>query len=123
MVFLDPTNDIAFKKLFGNQNKKEVLINFLNNVLERPKGEKIVSVTINDPNNYPEFVEPVNPEEPIEQANNSKQKKQKKPTYNKSKYSIVDVSATDQAGKNYIIEVQVSYQDGYGERAQYYSSV
>src|SRR5271170_377129 len=99
MVFLDPTNDIAFKKLFGNQNKKEVLINFLNNVLERPQGEKIVEVTINDPNNYPEFVEPVEPEE---QAKNSKQKKQK---YNTSKYSIVDVSATDQTGKNYIIEV------------------
>src|SRR5580692_179892 len=120
MAFLDPTKDIAFKKLFGNQNKKEILINFLNNVLERPKGEKIVEVTINDPNNYPEFVAPVEPEEDVEQAKNSKQKKQK---YNKSKYSIVDVSATDQTGKNYIIEVQVSNQESYGERAQYYSSV
>jgi hypothetical protein len=28
MKFVDPTNDLAFKKIFGNENKKEILISF-----------------------------------------------------------------------------------------------
>ena len=30
MKFADPKNDIAFKKIFGDENKTEVLISFLN---------------------------------------------------------------------------------------------
>ncbi|HCL57198.1 MAG TPA: hypothetical protein DHW82_09360 [Spirochaetia bacterium] len=33
MKFLDPTNDVAFKKIFGNDQKKEILISFLNSLL------------------------------------------------------------------------------------------
>ena len=32
MKFVDVTNDLAFRKIFGNENKKEVLISFLNAV-------------------------------------------------------------------------------------------
>jgi predicted transposase/invertase (TIGR01784 family) len=97
MIFLNPTNDVAFKKLFGIQSQKEVLINFLNNILERVDGEKITHITYNDPYNHPET--------------------------QSSKLSIVDVSATDQSGKNYIIEVQVDSQQDYDARAQYYSAL
>ncbi|MEA3229118.1 MAG: PD-(D/E)XK nuclease family transposase, partial [Campylobacterota bacterium] len=34
MKFADPKNDLAFKKIFGNENKKEILISFLNSVLD-----------------------------------------------------------------------------------------
>ena len=34
MKFVDPKNDLAFKKIFGNENKKEILISFLNSVLD-----------------------------------------------------------------------------------------
>jgi len=33
MKFVDPKNDIAFRKIFGDENKKEILISFLNNLL------------------------------------------------------------------------------------------
>jgi PD-(D/E)XK nuclease family transposase len=33
MKFVDVTNDIAFRKIFGNENKKTSLISFLNAVL------------------------------------------------------------------------------------------
>src|SRR5271170_4633690 len=97
MVFFDPVNDVAFKKLFGDRNKKEILISFLNGVLERSEGERIVDVTFNDPYNYPE-------------------------TQN-MKLSIVDVSATDERNNHYIIEVQVAPQTDYGMRAQYYTAL
>lgn len=94
MVFLDPTSDIAFKKLFGNQAKKEILMSFLNSVLERDGSEKIVDVTITDPYNNPatEWL----------------------------KMSIVDVRCTDQKGRHFIVEVQVKYQNDYLERVQHY---
>ena len=34
MKFLDPTNDLAFKKIFGNIKKKNILISFLNAILD-----------------------------------------------------------------------------------------
>ena len=97
MDFASPTNDIAFKKLFGNTAKKEILISFLNSVLERPEGQKIVDIIFNDPYNTPETKE--------------------------LKLSIVDVAATDEKNNHYIIEVQVNSQPAYGMRAQYYTAL
>jgi len=97
MIFLDPKSDIAFKKLFGDLTHKNILISFLNSVLERVEGEKIVDVTINDPNNVAET--------PL------------------SKTSIVDVRCTDQCNNQYILEMQVITQQDYAARAQYYSAL
>ncbi len=97
MIYLDPTNDIAFKKLFGNMAHKDIVISFLNSILERKEGEKIIEVVINDPNNL---------------ADNKDQKS-----------SIVDVRCTDQAKNQYIIEMQVAPQRYFATRAQYYSAV
>ena len=33
MRLLNPKNDLVFRKIFGNENKKEILISFLNSVL------------------------------------------------------------------------------------------
>ncbi|MBX9830875.1 Rpn family recombination-promoting nuclease/putative transposase [Candidatus Babeliales bacterium] len=97
MIFLDPTIDIAFKKLFGDQAKQEILISFLNSVLGCKEGEKIVSVVITDPYNTPDT-----------------------PWL---KTSIVDIRCIDQRGRNYIVELQVENQDDYPERSQYYAAL
>ena len=33
MQFADPKNDLAFKKIFGNDKHKNILISFLNSIL------------------------------------------------------------------------------------------
>jgi hypothetical protein len=50
MKFADVKNDIAFRKIFGNENRKETLISFLNAVLAFEGEQRIVSVEINFPN-------------------------------------------------------------------------
>lgn len=97
MIFSDPRTDIAFKKLFGNTTHKNITISFLNNLLEREEGHKIIDLVINDPSNVPEILG--------------------------AKASIVDVRCTDQAGAQYIVEMQVTNQRDYGTRALYYSSL
>ena len=97
MVYLDAKSDIAFKKLFGNIAHKEILISFLNSVLEKVEGTKITDVVINDPANLPDALD--------------------------AKMSIVDVRCTDQSGSQYIVEMQVVSQYEYPARAQYYSSL
>lgn len=96
MVYLDPKMDIAFKKLFGDIAHKNVIISFLNSILNRTGEKTIVDVVFNDPHNHPETTT--------------------------SKASIVDVRCTDQAQNNYIVEMQVIRQRDYLERAQYYSA-
>lgn len=97
MLFLDPKTDIAFKKLFGDNEHKGVLMSFLNSVLDKQKGEQIIDVIFNDPHNQPEAL--------------------------KLKRSIVDIRVTDEKGKNYIIEMQLVEQEDFAQRCQYYSAV
>ena len=54
MIFLDPKIDMVFKRLFGDITHKNILISFLNGVLERIEGTQIIEVTINDPSNVAE---------------------------------------------------------------------
>ncbi len=97
MIFLSPRTDIAFKKVFGNAQHTNILINFLNNILELNPGNRIVTVVITDPNNQPETVH--------------------------SKFSIVDIACTDEKNAHYIIEMQVLNRQDFIERCQYYVSV
>ncbi len=53
MKFLDVKTDYAFKKVFGSDNSKDILISFLNALVEFPNDEKIVSLEIVDPYNIP----------------------------------------------------------------------
>lgn len=76
---------------------KNILMSFLNSVLGRAEGEKIIEVIINDPHNVTET--------PL------------------SKESIVDVRCTDQKKHQYIIEMQMVSQKEYAARAQYYSAL
>lgn len=96
MKFVDITNDIAFRKIFGNENRKEVLISFLNAVLLFDSDKKIVDVDILTPYQLPAL--------------------------KGGKVTIVDVKAKDQNDKNYIVEMQVAAVDGFNKRVLYYAS-
>ena len=53
MKFVDVTNDIAFRKIFGNENKKISLISFLNAVIKLPELKRIIDVKIENPYQLP----------------------------------------------------------------------
>lgn len=96
MKFVDIKNDIAFRKIFGNENRKEVLISFLNAVLLLEDNRKIVDVDILTPYQLPAL--------------------------KGGKVTIVDIKAKDQSDKNYIVEMQVAEVDGFDKRVLYYAS-
>ena len=96
MHFVDVKNDIAFHKIFGNENKKIILLSFLNAVM-RLKGEDAM-----------EDVEILNPYQ--------------LPIIKNLKASIIDVKARDKKGKTYIVEMQVAEPDGMDKRLLYYAS-
>lgn len=96
MKFVDIKNDVAFRKIFGNENRKEVLISFLNAVLLLQENHKIVDVDILTPYQLPDL--------------------------KGGKVTIVDVKAKDQNDKTYIVEMQVAEVDGFDKRVLYYAS-
>jgi hypothetical protein len=53
MKFVDIKNDIAFRKIFGNEKKKEILISFLNAVLHLEGDRRIKSISIVNPFQLP----------------------------------------------------------------------
>ncbi|MEW6620481.1 MAG: PD-(D/E)XK nuclease family transposase, partial [bacterium] len=53
MRFLDVKTDYAFKKVFGSQGSKDILISFLNSVIDFKETEKIVDLVIVDPYQIP----------------------------------------------------------------------
>jgi predicted transposase/invertase (TIGR01784 family) len=96
MQFADVKNDIAFRKIFGNENRKETLISFLNAALDFQDDQLITQVSILNPYQLPKL--------------------------KGGKVTIIDVKATDQVGRTYIIEMQVGDIDGFEKRVLFYSS-
>lgn len=96
MKFVDVTNDIAFKKIFGNENKKISLISFLNAVLDLKNSAIITDVNIKTPYQLPK--------------------------YQGGKTTIVDVKATDLQGNTFIVEMQVAEVKDFDKRVLYYAS-
>ena len=94
--FLDPKNDVAFKKIFGSEKNKDILMHFLNDILEFTGDSQIKHV---------EFLSTI-------QDADIASKKQ----------SIVDVLCKDKVGVQYIIEMQVDPTMGFEKRAQYYAA-
>lgn len=94
--FLDPKNDVAFKKIFGTEKNKDILIHFLNDMIPFPDGAKIQSVTFLKPSQDPDTAA--------------------------KKQSIVDVLCVDEKGSQYIVEMQVASTKGFEKRAQYYAA-
>ena len=94
MKFVDPKTDIAFKKIFGNQAHKGILIEFLNEVLELEY--PIADIEIN--NTY------------------------QPPKLEGLKETSLDVKAKDTAKREFLIEMQVEKEAWFCQRAMYYSS-
>jgi predicted transposase/invertase (TIGR01784 family) len=94
--FLDPKNDIAFKKVFGSEKHKDVLIHFINDILELKDNDQIQDV---------EFLSPI-----------------QDPEIASKKQSIVDVLCRDKNGIQIIVEMQVAPTKGFEKRAQYYAA-
>ena len=93
---INPQNDFAFKKIFGSEKNKEVVVALLNTVLNKHLHKPIKEAT---------FIPRV-----------------QDPTTEAKKSSSVDLMCKDQDGCIYIIEMQVVKYEGYKERAQYYAS-
>lgn len=94
--FLDPKNDVAFRRIFGSEKNKDILIHFINDVLELKNENRINEVTFLSTIQDPEIAS--------------------------KKQSIVDVLCRDTNGVQVIVEMQVSPQEGFEKRAQYYAA-
>lgn len=57
MRFADPKNDLAFKKIFGDINHKNILISFLNSVLGFKGIQTIVDASLANPYQIPKIPE------------------------------------------------------------------
>lgn len=96
MKFVDVKNDVAFRKVFGNESRKETLISFLNAILGFHGNQRITKVNILNPYQLPKL--------------------------KGGKVTIIDVKATDYMGRSFIIEMQVADIDGFDKRVLYYTS-
>ena len=78
--FLDPKNDVCFKRVFGSEKNKDILIHFLNDMLEFKEHLPIKEV---------KFLKTI-----------------QEPEIAAHKTSIVDVLCTDEKKNQYIVEIQ-----------------
>ena len=90
-VFIDPCTDYGFKRIFGD---KELLINFLNSLLE---GERVITK--------------------LDYMNNERVAKQKD-----ERRVIYDLYCTTDTGEHIIVEMQKRSQKHFKDRALYYSA-
>ncbi|MCB1117554.1 MAG: Rpn family recombination-promoting nuclease/putative transposase [Chlamydiia bacterium] len=94
--YLDPTNEVAFKHLFGTEDHKSLLISFLNAMLGL-KNKRLISEI------------QIIPQEQV-------------PTNKEAKTSILDIQCTDKLGHKYIVEMQNHHVPDFIKRSQYYAS-
>nr|WP_253307347.1 Rpn family recombination-promoting nuclease/putative transposase [Rickettsia endosymbiont of Ceutorhynchus assimilis] len=94
--FLDPKNDVSFKRIFGTEKNKDILIHFLNDILGFTGKNEINDI---------EFLSTI-----------------QDPDIAAKKQSIVDVLCRDSKGAQYICEMQVAKTKGFEKRAQYYAA-
>jgi predicted transposase/invertase (TIGR01784 family) len=92
MVFINPKTDFAFKKIFGSEQNKDILISFLNALLYEGR-ETIKDLEILNPYQAPQI-------------------KGVKDTY-------LDVKAQLKSGKTVIVEMQVLNVEGFEKRILY----
>ncbi len=92
--YLNPTNDVSFRKLFGTKEHKNLLISFLNSILSL-KGERRI-----------QKVELL----PKDQA----------PLIQETKSSILDIKCTDERNIQYIVEMQNRSVPAFIKRTQFY---
>ncbi|MBI4770069.1 MAG: Rpn family recombination-promoting nuclease/putative transposase [Chloroflexi bacterium] len=92
--YIDPTTDFGFKRLFGQEDSKEILKGFLFDILELPR-------PIADLTYIPTEQVPPSPE---------------------ARLGVYDLYCTDTAGQHFIVEMQKRRQVHFKERFLYYST-
>lgn len=93
-TYIKATSDIFIHYLFGSESNKDLLLSFINAVLEDADMPLISNVEIRNPFNLKK--------------------------YHYDKLSIVDIKATDEKGQIYDIEVQSFKDEFYANRSLYY---
>ncbi|MBU0499528.1 MAG: Rpn family recombination-promoting nuclease/putative transposase [Gammaproteobacteria bacterium] len=93
--YLDPKNDLVFKKIFGEH--ADLLIDFLNALLPLPADGTIVSIEYLTPEQIPAV-----------------------PTFYRR--SIVDVRCKDQVGRQFIVEMQMFWTPSFQQRMLFNAS-
>ena len=96
MRFADPKNDLAFKKIFGNEQHKEILISFLNSVLDFKGSRRIKDIKIVNPYQVPKIPE--------------------------LKETILDIKAKNEDNEEFIVELQKKNLHNFAKRSLYYTS-
>ena len=92
MEKINPRVDLAFKKIFGTESNKDLLISLINSIVGEE--DQVVDVTLLNPYNQKNF--------------------------KKDKLSILDIKAEGSTGKKFNIEIQITDEADYDKRALYY---
>lgn len=92
--YINPFTDFGFKRLFGTEANKDILIHFLNSILEEE--EPIISVTYENPENLG-----IRPHD---------------------RRAIFDIYCTTADGSHIIVEMQNGRQEQFIERSIYYTA-
>ena len=92
--YLDPTNDVSFRKLFGTEEHKPLLISFLNSILELQEKRQIKEVELL----------------PKDQA----------PRIKGSNPSVLDIQCTDQRNFPYTIRIENKGVPNFVKRVEFY---
>ena len=92
MEKISPRVDVAFKKIFGVEENKDLLISFINSIVG--KEDQVLDITL---------LNPYNPQ-----------------NFRQDKLSILDIKAKGIDGKRFNIEIQISDEADYDKRALYY---
>jgi len=94
MKYLDPKNDLIFKKVFGEH--PDILMSFLNSMLPLPQGQEIVELEYLSPEMIPEtFLE---------------------------KFTSVDVRCRDNHGRQFLVEMQMNWTTAFKQRVLFNAS-
>lgn len=92
MAKINPRVDLAFKKIFGVEENKDLLISLINSIVSVE--DQVVDVTLLNPYNQKNFKQ--------------------------DKLSILDIKAEGSCGKKFNIEIQITDEADYNKRALYY---
>lgn len=92
--YINPFTDFGFKRLFGSEPNKDLLIDFLNQLL--PEHHKIADLTFAD--------------------------KEQLPMTDYERKAIYDIYCTNAKGEKFIVEIQRAKQNYFKERSIYYAT-
>ncbi|MBF0131241.1 MAG: Rpn family recombination-promoting nuclease/putative transposase [Magnetococcales bacterium] len=93
MRFIDPRIDFAFKKIFGSEDAKDILISFLESLMNLEGDRRIREITLLDPTLAPRI--------------------------EGMKESVLDVHCVDYRGVTYLVEMQIRKVRAFLKRIQY----